>query len=221
MFFLKLISPKHVPRKKTNWKFRHKFYRMMLKIYLRLYLKGMVDDRVVVNEVVTIHSLRDPWFEKELKRFGIEIEPSLHQSQMESFKKRKYHRYRTFNWEDKLTVIHYGKSCVITRDNIVSFDTNMGGQLQASSDKDGILSIFFNGYQKGRKLTEKKTEKTEEPREIPEKPQAPFIQPKKKKIHLKDTVKPRQEKLQAEGLRESSPQDSYTKHAGFEENDIF
>ena len=226
MLFLKLISPNHVPRKKTNWKFHHKFYQAMLKLYLSHYYRGVIEDRIVVNEVVTIHSVRDPWFEKELKRFGIEIEPTLCQAQMESFKKRKYHRYRTFNWEDKLTVIHYGKKCTITRDDNVGFDTNMVGQLQSSSDKDAILSIFFNGYRKGRKLTEKDTVIIEEPKETSGKPQSQAVQPKKKKIHIKDAVKPYQEKPVVEQPKKEdppkpTPQESYTKHAGFEENDIF
>lgn len=198
----------------------------MLKFYLRLYSRGVIEDRVVVNEVVTIHSLRDPWFEKELKRFGIEIEPSLHQIQMQSVTKRKYRRYRSFNWEDKLTVIHYGKSCEITRNNSVSFDTGMVGQLQASSDKDALFSIFFKEYSKEKKLTEKTTARIEDPLEEPEKPQISGALPKKKKIHLKDTVKPRQEKPLKERPRAdepqgTAPQDSFTKHAGFEENDIF
>ena len=226
MFFLKLISPSHVPRKKTNWKFRHKFYRAMLKLYLPHYSKGVIEDRVVVNEVVTIHSLRDPWFEKELKRFDIEIESSLYLTQKESFVKRKYHRCRTFNWVDKLTVIHYGRSCAIIRDNDVGFETNMGGQLQASSDKDAILSIFFNGYRKGRKLAEKDTVTKMGSKEMPGEPQTPVAQPKKKKIHIKDILKPplekpMEERSKKEDSSKPAPQESYTKHAGFEENDIF
>lgn len=220
MSFLKLISPKQVPRKKSNWKFRHKFYKAMLKLYLRLYSRGVIEDCVEVNEVVIMHSLRDPWFEKELKRFGIEFEPSLHSAQIESLKKRKYHRHRTFNWEDKLVVMHIGKSCGITRGNNVGFDTNMEGHLQASTDKDGILSVLYRG-RNGRRLMEKKTVKIEEPKDLPEKPQTPHVPPKKKTIHIKDTVKPRQEKPRVEEPKESAPQDSYTKHAGFEENDIF
>lgn len=221
MFFLKLISPKHVPRKKTNWKFRHQFYYAMLKMYLCLYSKGVIEDRIVVNEVVALHTLRDVWFEKELRRFGIKIAPSLDTISKESFKQRKYHRYRTFNWEDKLTVVHCGKDCCVTRNNSVRFDSDMGGHLQTSTNSEPILSVFFNGYRKSKKQTETKTERKVHLHEEPEKPQTSVLQSKKKKIHIKDTVTPQQEIPHVETLKETPTQETYTKHVGFEENDIF
>lgn len=221
MFFLKLISPKHVPRKKTNWKFRHKFYYAMLKMYLRLYSRGVIEDRIVVNEVVALHTLRDVWFENELRRFGIKITPSLDTINKESFKQRKYHRYHTFNWEDKLTVVHFGKDCSVTRNNSVIFDSDMGGLLRTSTNSEPILSIFYNGYRKGKKPTETIVERRTPPQNKPEKPLAPTTQPKKKKIHIKDTVKPVQESPRMEKPVKAPPQDTYIKHVGFEENDIF
>ena len=221
MFFLKLISPKHVPRKKTNWKFRHKFYYAMLKVYLRLYSKGVIEDRIVVNEVVVQHTLRDVWFENELRRFGIKITPLLDTITKESYKRRKYHRYHTFNWEDKLSVVHYGKDCCVTRNNSVSFESDMGGQLQTSTNSEPFFSVFFNGCRKGRKPTETKAGRRTQPQEESEKPQALTTQPKKKKIHIKDTLKPVQESPRVEKPIEAPPQDTYVKHVGFEENDIF
>lgn len=221
MLLLKLISPKKLPRKKTDWKFCHKFYKVMLKLYLRLYSKGVIEDYIVVNDVTVLHTLRDVWFENELQRFDIKLKPTLVAAKKQALQTRKHHRYRTFNWEDKTTVLHLGSSCSITHNKRTSFDTDMSGQLQTSSNNDRILSIRFTESRKGRTPIEKKPTERTEPREESEVPPTPVSQPKKKKIHIKDTIKHRQETSHVEETEKATPQDSFTKHAGFEENDIF
>lgn len=221
MLLLKLISPKQLPRNKADWKFRHKFYKVLLKLYLRFYSKGVIEDYMVVNDVTVLHTLRDVWFENELRRFDIKIKPSLVVATKQALQKRKYHLHRTFNWEDKTTVLYSGKSCSITRNKRVCIDTDMNGQLKTSSNNDRVLSIHFTEGRNERTTIEKKSTKQTEPREESEVPPTTVSQSKKKKVHIKDAIKPRQKTIPVEETKEATPQDSFTKHAGFEENDIF
>ena len=97
----------------------------------------------------------------------------------------------------------------------------MGGQLQTSTNSEPILSVVFSGYRKGKKPMETKTARGTEPKKASEAPPTTVSQPKKKKIHIKDTVIPVQEFPRGEKPIEAPPQDTYIKHVGFEENDIF
>ena len=221
MLLLKLISPKQLPRNKADWKFRHKFYKVLLKVYLRFYSKGVIEDYMVVNDVTVLHTLRDVWFENELRRLDIKIKPSLVVATKQALQKRKYHLCRTFNWEDKTTVLYSGKSCSITHNKRVGFDADMSGQLKTSSNNDRVLSIHFTEGRKERTSIEKTPTRQAEHREEPEFPPTTVTQSKKKKVRIKDTIKPRQETTPVEETKEVTPQDSFTKHAGFEENDIF
>lgn len=221
MLLLKLISPKRLPRNMADWKFRHKFYKVMLKLYLHFYSKGVIEDYMMVNDVTVQHALRDVWFENELQRFDIKLKPSLVVAQKQALRKRKHRLCRSFNWEDKTTVLHSGKSCSITHNKRVSIDTDMSGQLKMSSNNDRVLSIRFTEGRKERTPIEKTSTKQAEHREEPKFPPTTVTQSKKKKIRIKDTIKPRQETTPVEETKEVTPQDSFTKHAGFEENDIF
>lgn len=122
-----------LPKRKDDWTFYHKFFRTLLKVYVPSYCKGVINDRIVVNGVVVSHTLRDAWFENELKRFGIGIATTLNTVQQNALRKRSYHRSSIFDWEEKMTVMHSGQDCTIHRYNDVSFNTRIDGKLRAST----------------------------------------------------------------------------------------
>ena len=103
MLLLKLLSPKKIPRGSSN-KFWYRCYRMLLRCYLRRYAKVVINDRIVVDGVEVRHTMRDKWFENELRRFGFEFKPAFNTLQQESLRTIKHFRYRSFNWEDKVTI---------------------------------------------------------------------------------------------------------------------
>lgn len=223
MFLLKLISPKTLPKRKTDWKFYHRCFRALLKAHVASYCKGAIDDRIIVDGVEVSHTLRDTWFEKELQRFGIGIVPAMAMVQPQAFQKRRYRRSILFDWEEKLTIKHARKDCSIVRDDSVSFSSHFDGQLKASSDRNAFLSLVFEARNKSSRLTETEPETTEAPsKESEETPPPPGPPPKKKRrIHIKDTVDPQQTPQTTEQSQTPQTQDTFVKHNGFEENEIF
>ena len=222
MFFLKLISPKTLPKRKTDWKFYHKCYRALLKAHVASYCKGAIDDRFIVDGVEVSHTLRDMWFEKELQRFGIGIAPAMTMVQPQDFQKRRYRRSILFDWEEKLTIKHARKDCCIVRDDSVNFSSHFDGQLKASSDRNAFLSLVFEARQKPSRLTESEPQTTDAPsKESEETAKHPDPPKKKRRIHIKDTVDPQQTPQTTEQSQTPQTQDTFVKHNGFEENEIF
>lgn len=223
MLLLKLISPKKVPRYKSNWKFRHKCYSAMLILLLRRYSRGVIDEVIVLNGVKVSHTLRDEWFENELRRFGIEFSPNLKATTTPSLEKRKYRRSRLFNWKETLSVIKARKRCTIVRERGITLESNLDGTLKSSSGYDGILSIWVEETSIGSPKDDS-PRRTTPPREQPAVKTTPGEPPqKKRKIHIKDTITPQDTptpKPPASPPQEQ-PADAFTQHKGFEENDLF
>ena len=84
MLLMKLVSPKTIPNK-SEWKFRHKLYRFLLRFFSLLYVRGKIDDCVVVDGVEVMHCLYDKWFENELQRFDFDISASYYVTPPNSF----------------------------------------------------------------------------------------------------------------------------------------
>ncbi len=202
MLLMKLVSPKTIPNK-SEWKFRHKLYRFLLQAFSLLYVRGKIDDCVVVNEVEVMHCLYDKWFENELQRFGFDISASYYVTPQNSFGKRWYHRFGVFNWEEKLTIVHCGKECCIARGRRVSFNADVDGVLLSSSSD--AVAIRFYGRQEGLVSSRAATPKEKD---------------EKKKIHFKETINVKPAAVE-ETTTKTSSEDTYTQHKGFEENDIF
>ncbi len=202
MLLMKLFSPKTIPNK-SDWKFRHKLYRSLLQAFSLLYVRGKIDDCVVVNEVEVMHCLYDEWFEDELRRFGFDISASYHVTPPDCLGKRWYHRFGMFNWEEKLTIVHCGQECCIARDRRVSFNADVDGVLLSSTNDS--VAIRFYGQEESlatnRTATPKKSEK-------------------KEKIHFQETINVKPAAVEETTIKTSS-EDTYTQHKGFEENDIF
>lgn len=203
MLFMKLISPKALPDK-TEWRFRHNLYRFLLKAVSSLYVRGKIDDCIIVNGVEVTHILHDVWFENELQRFGLKLSVSYHVTPIDCLDRRWYHRFSMFKWEEELKVRHNGKDCCIARNKRVNFDTVMTGILLSSSDD--ILSIRFS-----ESVNKSVATKTVVPTE----------KPKPKKIHFTETVKPKSMPAVGTVPNKTPKESTYTQHKGFEENEIF
>lgn len=203
MLLMRLLSPRTVPIQ-TEWKFRHKFYHFLLKAISLLYVRGKIDDCIVVNGVEVTHNLCDEWFENELRRFDIGISMTYHFTPPDCLDKRWYHRFSMFQWEEKLRITHHVTECCIARGNRVNFNANVAGVLLSSSDD--VVSIRFN-------------ERVE--RIVPSKGVETIEKPKTKKIHFKETENLQPVHPVEVTAKKTSPKGTYTQHKGFEENDIF
>lgn len=203
MWFMRFISPK-TTLSKSKWKFRHKLYRFLLQAFSLLYVRGKIDDCVVINEVEVMHSLYDEWFENELRRFDLDISASYRVTPTDCLGKRWYHRFSMFKWEEKLMIVHHGKKCRIARDNRVTFYADVGGVLLSSSDT--IMAIRFYGKEEGL---------------VTNQAEAPTKKVKTKIIQFKETINVMPAAAVEETAKKTSLEDTYTQHKGFEENDIF
>lgn len=222
MFLLKLISPKTTPKRKTDWKFYHRCYMALLKLLVPSYGKGVINDRIVVNGVEVLHTLRDAWFENELKRFGIGIATALNTVQQNDLRKRLYHRSGIFDWEEKMTVMHSGQDCSVQRHNDVSFSTHIDGKLRASMGQL-IFSLVFEERQKTTSTAAaSQTNAAATSKQEPDGPKETSVAPTvKRKIHFKDTVDSLPKTQPVEKPQEAPENGTFIKREGFEENDIF
>jgi hypothetical protein len=178
-------------------------YRFLLQAFSLLYVRGKIDDCVVVNDVEVMHSLNDEWFENELRRFNFDISASYHVTTLDGLGKRWYHRFGLFNWEEKLLIVHCGKECCIARGSRVNFNADVDGLLLSSSND--MVAFRFDGQEEERVANRTATPKKSE---------------EKEKIHFKETIIVKPEAVEEATIKTSS-EDSYTQHKGFEENDIF
>ena len=223
MLLLKLISPKTLPQKSKEWKFRHRCYKLLLQMLARSYAPGVIDDVVSVNGVEVSHSSRDEWFESELKRFGIDITPMLKKVPKVSLGKREYKRLGIYDWKDQLVVVHSKTKCSIIRDEGISLETNLDATMRTSSNDEGVLAIRIEE----RHLVSVSNDEavTNGPKETPkEKPKTPEPPKKKHKIHIKDTDPPEGPRTAPTSTTvpsDETPQETFTQHIGFIENDIF
>lgn len=202
MLLMRLLSPRTLPDK-SEWRFRHKLYRFLLQAFSLLYVRGKIDDCVVVNEVEVMHSLYDEWFENELRRFDFDISASYHVTPPDCLGKRWYHRFVMFNWKEKLMIVHCGKECSIARGSRVNFNADLDGVMLSSSND--VVAIRFYGRKEVLASSEA---------------MAPNENEKNKKIHFKETIKAKPEAAEVTTPR-IVIEDTYTQHKGFEENDIF
>lgn len=231
MFFLKFISPNYVPTELSRWTIGHKVYRQLLKAYLRFYVKGVILDHYVVNDVEVFHSVCDEWFEKEIHRFNLNSIPSFIVVQHEPYIKRRYHRYSCFSWEEQLKIVHKGQCCCTIHGNHMKCTSEIEGILKISANKDFALCFDFIAQQRGGN-TERKEKSSKTPQEkLKERLErirnetttepSPKPSPKKKKIHIKDDMSSPNHHSENERSKAESEQGTYIKHLGFEESDIF
>lgn len=207
MGLLKIICPKVIPNRKSNWGYRVRFYHWLLLRLLPLYRKCAISDTLNFGESQIIHNVRDYWYEQELQRFHIDTAQHLERQSVPYSVKRRNRRSHFFYWSESLSVYQNGKSYNLKRSNKFSIETELDGKLRVSVAKDFILRTeFVAKVTKPRKKSDEETVLEAVPEQAKEK------QPRLK-VSLKDTIPSAQ--LPLEPVAES------VKYRGFEENSIF
>lgn len=213
MFLLRLLSPKEIPSRKTNWGWSVRFYNWLLVKLMPIYRRSAISETINLDVTQIIHNVRDYWYEQELQRFHIDTAQHLEKQTTSYNLKRKYHRSPLFNWTESLLLFYNGQSYNIKRAKTFSIETDVNGQLKMSTDKDFIFRSEF---------TAKKTERTHENQKEQEKSYTAPVgetsfddrnkQPRQK-INIKDAI-PNQKNTE-------TSQPETTKYRGFEENNLF
>ena len=232
MLLLKLISPKKLPRKRSEWRFRHKCYMALLKWLKKHYILGVIDEVVVVNDVMVSHTLRDEWFEDELQRFGIGCSITFQNDGTNSIKSKKYRRSSLFLWKETLVVLHGQTKCSIVRDTVTAVESNLEGSFKVSTSVNGIFAFRIEEPRKETATTARRhrtfrSEPTiESTVEQATTDQEPATTPPKKKhkIRIKDTIDPdmpQSTATSAEVPTDEPQQGTFTQHIGFVENELF
>lgn len=209
MFLLKILRPKDIPTRKTNWNWRVRLFHWILVKRLTAYSRGAISDTMNIGETQIIHNVRDYWYEQELQRFRIDIAQHVESSSTPYNIKRRYHRSCLFNWSETLLVFHGGKSYNIKRDKNFSIATDIAGGLKVSTDKDFILRSEFTAKFAGTNKTRNNLAETVPNQQLITPPVRENMP--KQKISIHDSVP----------IAKPSTEPKTTKYQGFEENDQF
>lgn len=207
---IKILSPKHLPSRKTSWDRRTRLYYKLLGWLLPIYRRSAISDSIKIGEIQLIHNLRDYSFEQELQRFCIDTAQHLEKSSAPFNIKRKFRRSCLFCWSESLLIFHEGKSYDIKRDRNFSIATDIVGTLKISTNKDFILRSEFTTKNTGVRCNSKNNvadciQTGQSIVEIVSKSKL------KQKISIRDTVP----------SASSAQEPKMKKYQGFEENDIF
>lgn len=207
---IKILSPKHIPSRKTSWNRRTCLYYKLLGWLLPIYRRSAISDSIKIGEIQLIHNLRDYSFEQELQRFCIDTAQHLEKSSAPFNTKRRFLRSCLFCWSESLLILHNGKSYAIKRDRNFSIATDIIGTLKISTNKDFILRSEFTTKNTGVRCNSKNNvadciQTGQSIVEIVSKSKL------KQKISIRDTVP----------SASSAQEPKMKKYQGFEENDIF
>lgn len=208
-FLLKILSPKKIPAKRSEWNWHVRCHEWMLRRLFYAYRRGAVSDTIQLGNVQIIHNVRDYWYEQELQRFHIDTAQHLEKRSVPLYLNRKLHRSVFFHWTVSLLVFYEGKSYNIKRGKTISIETEIDGKLKISSEKDIILRSEFEAKDVGRQshslefLDDNSSTLLHEPEN----------RGLKQKIFVKDTA-------QQQGVA-NKKQFYSTKYQGFEENNAF
>jgi hypothetical protein len=207
---IKILSPKHLPSRKTSWDRRTRLYHKLLGWLLPIYRRSAISDSIKIGEIQLIHNLRDYSFEQELQRFCIDTAQHLEKSAVPFNIKRRFRRSCLFCWSESLLIFHEGKSYDIKRDRNFSIATDIVGTLKISTNKDFILRSEFTTKNTGVRCNSKNNV-------------ADCIQTGQSIVEIVSKGKPKQ-KI---SIRDTVPSTSSAqepkmkKYQVFEENDIF
>lgn len=208
---IKILSPKHIPSRKTSWNRRTCLYYKLLGWLLPIYRRSAISDSIKIGEIQLIHNLRDYSFEQELQRFCIDTAQHLEKSSAPFNTKRRFLRSYLFCWSESLLIFHEGKSYAIKRDRNFSIATDIIGTLKISTNRDFILRSEFiakNTREVQRSIRNNVTGSIQDEQPIVE---TAHEDKPKQKISIRDSVP----------SVTSSLEPKLKKYQGFEENSIF
>lgn len=206
MLLLKLLRPRDIPQRKTQWNWQVRWYNILLRWLRPIYKRCAVSDTITIGKVKVVHTMRDYWYEQELQRFHIDIAQHMDKTTLPIILKRKKNSL-IFQWKESLTIYADEKKYTISNSDDWRIESEISGLVKISTDRDFIVRTEFTSntrYAQNVQLPEtiKATDKVNT------------------KIPVKDTI-PSQPK---EGSIHTPPTDTtltITKYRGFEENDIF
>lgn len=221
MFILKLLSPRYIPRKTSEWNIHIRFYRWILVCLRRTYCKGAISDTIHIGNTKVVHNVRDYWYEQELQRFKINIMPHMEKT-IELQRRVKYHRTWVFDWSESFVIFNEGHNYNILREKYVGIESSIAGQLKISSGTNTLFSTEFVIHQ-GRRI------KSPNGSIIMGSSSSLDISKSKNgrhKISIKDTI-PSKESTSCSATGVEKPSKSLvspsktTQYRGFEENELF
>lgn len=211
-FLLKILSPKEIPGKRTDWNWHVRCHEWMLRRLLPLYRRSAVCDTIQLGEVQIIHNVRDYWYEQELQRFHIDTAQHMEKRNIPFHLNRKRHRSGLFRWTEALLVFQHGQSFNIKRGKSISIETEVDGILKISAEKDIILRSEFVAKGAERHFQSHERPKTSASFQNTAAPNVEDYRPKQK-INIKDTVSPKD--------TQTHEPNRVSQHQGFEENNAF
>lgn len=213
MFLLKLLSPKEIPSRKTDWGWLVRFYNWSLVKLMPLYRRGAISETINLDATQIIHNVRDYWYEQELQRFHIDTAQHLEKQTIPYNLKHKYHRSPLFRWSENILVFYDGKNYNIKRSKILAIETDINGLLKISSDKDFILRSEFAGKNPAQQNPRQYEQKSTYSAYSGGTSYMEMEKPPKQKVNVKDTI-PTQK-------TSATSQPDTSKYQGFEENNQF
>lgn len=140
---LQKLSPSNIPKKRSDWGVYITFYNWLLEKLAKRYSRGAVYDIIQIGETKFIHSVRDYWFEQELKRFNLSMKVTKKNRSFPYSITNNYFQSCFFNWTESL-VAYYGEEWYsITRDKAMSIKTNLIGKIKTSEPNDLVTVTEF------------------------------------------------------------------------------
>lgn len=140
---LEKLSPSNIPKKRSDWGIYITFYNWLLKKLAKRYSCGAVYDTIQIGETKFIHSVRDNWFELELKRFNLPTKVTINCQSVPYSITNNYFQSCFFNWTESLVVYYGGKGYSITREKTTSIEANLLGKIKTSKPNDLVAVTEF------------------------------------------------------------------------------
>lgn len=198
MLLLKLLRPRDIPQRKTQWNWQVRWFNLLLRWLLPIYKRCAVSDTITIGKVKVVHTIRDDWYEQELQRFHIDIAQHMEKTTLPITRKRKKHS-PIFQWRELLIIYVDGKKYTISNFDDWRIESEIRGQVKISTDRDFIVRTEFTSNSISAQPIQ--SAETSQPTEGG-----------RPKITIKDPVPSRSSQ---EIVAKT------TKYRGFEENDIF
>ena len=143
MWLLKITSPKNIPSHKTDWNWHVRLHGWIISKLRRLYSRGAVNDIIQLGNVKIIHNVRDYWYEQELRRYHLYVEPRPKAVSQKYHSPKWLFRSCLFRWEESLSVSDNDKSYSVRRKKRMAIDSDIIGRLMVSEPQDSIVQTKF------------------------------------------------------------------------------
>lgn len=115
----------------------------MLKSMLPYYLKNIINDSVIINNIIYSIKVKDTWYERELQRYNIRID-STPNKLVPHYKNNIRHRFSfLFNWTEEMSITYNNKTYSISRGTEWFIHTNINGILKTNMSEEDVTKSEF------------------------------------------------------------------------------